>query len=161
MARFDQLFDSVGNGTGTTEMAAAADDYFIVPGANELIEVARILMVMEDNGKFAGELYTAAGALSTGIKITKENAGGVLHTYTPQPIKKIGHWGLLAGVDVILTDFTTGNDIFIVRWTLSKSEHQTILDGRNGEFLKFEVNDTLVAAVSHLVSAQGTVQWVG
>ena len=161
MSRFDQLFDTVGNGTGTTEMATIADDYFIVPGANELIEVARILMVMEDDAKFAGEKYTAAAALSTGIKITKENATGVLHTYTPYPIKKIGHWGLLAGVDVILTDFTTGNDIFIVRWTLSKAEHRTFLDGRKGEFLKFEVNDTLAAAVSHLVSAQGSVNWVG
>ena len=161
MSRFDQLFDTVGNGTGTTEMATIADDYFIVPGANEFIEVARILMVMEDDAKFAGEKYTGSAALSTGIKITKENASGVLHTYTPHPIKKIGHWGLLAGVDVILTDFTTGNDIFIVRWTLSKAEHKTTLDGRKGEFLKLEVNDTLVAAVSHLVSAQGSVVWVG
>lgn len=161
MSRFDQLFDTVGNGAGTSEMATIADDYFIVPAANEIVEVARILMVMEDNGKFAGELYTAAGALATGIKITKENADGVLHDYTPQPIKKIGHWGLLAGVDVILTDFTTGNDIFIVRWTLSKAEHKTYLDGRKGEFLKFEVNDTLAAAVSHLASAQGSVRWVG
>jgi hypothetical protein len=142
-------------------MAAAADDYLIVPGANEFIEVSRILMVMEDNAKFAGEKYTGAGALSTGIKITKENAAGVIHDYTPQPIKKIGHWGLLAGVDVVLTNFTTGNDIFIVRWTLSKADHKTTLDGRKGEFLQIEVNDTLVAAVSHLASAQGVTKWVG
>jgi hypothetical protein len=141
-------------------MATTADDYFITPGANELMHVARVHLYMQDDAKFAGEKYTATGALTTGIIITKENASGVLHTYTPQPIKVIGHWGLLAGVDVVLTDWAAGNDIFIVRWTLSKAEHKTILDGRNGEFLKVEVNDTLAGAVSHIMSAQGTVEWV-
>jgi len=161
MSRFDQLLDSVGDGSGTTEMAAAADAYFVTPGANEFIELARVLVYMEDNGKFAGEKYTATAALADGIVITKENAGGVLHTYTPQPIKTIGHWGLLAGVDVILTDFTTGNDMFIVRWTLSKAEHKTTLDGRKGEFFKVDVKNTLVAAVSHIMSAQGSIKWAG
>ena len=161
MARFDRLIDSVGNGTGTAEMATTADAYFVIPGDNELIEVARLCMVMQDTGKFAGEKYTAAGALSNGIIITKENAGGVLHTYTPQPIKTVGHWGLLAGVDVLLTDFTTGDDLFFVRWTLSKAEHKTTLNGEKGEFLKFNVQDSLAALVSHLVQAQGKISWIG
>jgi hypothetical protein len=116
---------------------------------------------MQDDAKFAGEKYTGSGALATGITITKENAGGVLHTYTPQPIKVIGHWGLLAGVDVTLTNFTTGNDFYIVRWTLSKSEHETILSGDKGEFLKFNVADSLATCVSHIVQAQGSVTWTG
>ena len=151
----------LGDGSGETEMAAAANNYFIVPGVNQFMEISRILLYMQDNAKFAGEKYTGGGALSTGILITKESAGGVLHTYTPQPLKVIGHWGLLAGVDVVLTDFTAGNDFFLVRWTLSKAEHQTFLDGRKGEFLKVEVRDTLAAAVSHIMSAQGTVRWIG
>ena len=159
--RLDRLLSTVGDGTGVTEMAAAAADYFITPGANEKMEIARILVYMQDNAKFAAEKYTAAGALATGIVITKENAGGVLHTYTPQPIKVIGHWGLLAGVDVLLTDFTTGNDMFLIRWTLSKAEHQTRLDGSAGEFLRVKVQDSLADAVSHLMQAQGTTTWVG
>ena len=161
MARLDQLISTVGDGTGVTNMAAAAADYTVTPGANEVVNIARLLLIMEDAGKFAGEKYTAAAALTTGIIITKENASGVLHTYTPQPIKKIGHWALVAGVDMVLTDFTTGNDIVMVRWTLSKAEHETILDGTKGEFLKVEINDTLVALVEHIMQVQGTVDWKG
>lgn len=160
MARLDQLFCSVGNGTGTTNMATTADDYMIKPSANELMEVTRLLLYMEDAGKFAGEKYTAAGALANGIVITKENASGILHTYNPQPIKVLGHWGLLAGVDMIVTDFTVGNDIVLVRWTLSKADHRTTLDGRLGEFLNIEVKDTLAALVEHTAQAQGNVFWV-
>ena len=161
MSRLDQLVDSVGDGSGITDMATIAGDYFVKPGLNELMQISRLLLVMEDDAKFAGEKYTGSGALSTGIVITKEDAGGVLHLYTPQPIKKLGHWGLVAGVDMVLTDFTTGNDIVLVRWTLSKADHTTFLDGRKGEFIRFAVRDTLAAAVEHIVQVQGTVEWVG
>ena len=160
MARLDRLIDTVGNGSGLTEMSALAADYFVRPGPTEFMEIARVLTVMEDNAKFAAEKYSAAGALGTGIFITKEDASGVLHNYTPQPIKKIGHWGLLAGVDVYLTNFTTGNDMFIIRWTLSKAEHRTTLDGRRGEFFRVSVKDSLADAASHIMSVQGSVHWV-
>jgi hypothetical protein len=161
MARLDRLIDTVGDGTGLTEMAAIARDYFVRPGPNELVHVGRLLMVMEDNAKFAGEKYTAAGALTNGIVITLENPAGVIHNFTPQPIKKIGHWALLAGVDVVVTDFTTGNDLYMVRWTMDKAENHVILDGRKGEFFKVAVRDTIATAVSHLIQVQGDVQWVG
>jgi hypothetical protein len=159
MKRLDRLFSTVGDGSGVSEMAALPASYFITPGANELMEISRILLYMQDDAKFAGEKYTGGGALSNGIIITKESSGVVVHTYTPQPIKVIGHWGLLAGVDVVLTDFTSGNDFFLVRWTLSKADHQTTLDGTKGEYLRVRVRDSLVAAVSHIMSAQGTVEW--
>ena len=160
MARLDQLFSSGGDGTGTTEMATTAAAYTITPGANQRMQIERINTLIQDDAKFAGEKYTGAGALANGIIITKENADGVLHTFTPQPIKTVGHWGLLAGVDVFLTDWATGNDIFLIRWTLSRANHITYLDGRKGEFLKVNVQDSLAEAVSHMMQAQGNVWWV-
>lgn len=160
MARLDQLFSTSGDGTGATNMAALPANYMVRPAANEVIEIARILVHMTDAGKFAGEKYSAAGALANGIVITKRDTTGIVHNYTPQPIKVLGHWGLLAGVDMIVTDFTTGNDIVLVRWTLSKADHKTTLDGRKGEYLNIEVKDTMVAFVEHQIQAQGNVFWV-
>ena len=161
MARLDRLLDTVGDGTGLTEQAAIARNYYVRPAPNELMHLSRICMAMEDDAKFAAEKYTAAGALTNGIVITKEDASGILHNYTPLPIKKIWHWVMLAGVDVVLTDWTTGDDFFAVRWTLDKAGHETLLDGRKGEFFKVAVRDTLATAVSHIMQAQGTVEWVG
>ena len=59
-----------------------------------------------------------------------------------------------------MTDFTTGNDFFLVRWTLSKAEHHTHLDGSKGEFLRLKVPVTIASLVSHLVAAQGVTEYV-
>lgn len=160
VSRLDRLFSTDGKGSGVTDMARAANDYFVMPAPNELMNIARILVYIEDDAKFQGGGYIGSAALSTGITITKENADGVIHNYTPLPLTKIGHWALCAGVDVVMTDFTTGNDFFLVRWTLSKAEHETHLNGKRGEFLKITVPDSLAALVSHIITAQGSVEHI-
>ena len=161
MPRFDQIIDSVGDGSGITNMAGAADDYFIRPGADEFISISRILLCMEDEGRFSGGGYSGAGPLANGIEITLESPIGVLHTYTSKPIQKLGHWGLLAGVDMVMSNFTPSNDIVLVRWSLSKADHMTTLDGRHGEFLRVSINDSLADLVEHYMTAQGVLDWVG
>ena len=42
-----------------------------------------------------------------------------------------------------------------IRWTLNKSGLCLILDGDQGEYLKFDVRDTLVSLTTHLVMTQG------
>ncbi|TFH43608.1 MAG: hypothetical protein E4H01_11825 [Lysobacterales bacterium] len=161
MSRFDQAIDTIGDGSGISNMARVADNYFIRPSPSQEIELVRINIVMQDTGKFAGEKYSVAGALTTGISITKKDETGILHNFTPVPIKRIGQWGLLAGVDMIMTDFTVGDDIVLVRWTLEKAGASVFLDGTKGEFFQVSVPDTLAAFVDHTMHAQGQILWKG
>ena len=159
--RLDQLIDSVGDGTGVTNQARQASDYFVIPHVQEVLTIVRVLIYIEDDAKFAGEKYSGATALTNGIKITKNNSDGIIHDFTPLPITKFAQWALLAGVDVILTDFTTGNDVCAVRWTLDKAGYPVSLDGTKGEFFKVSVRDSLAGLVDHRMAVQGYRKWRG
>jgi len=160
--RVAQLLDSSGAGTATTEMATTAGTYKIVPPAGSTYYLNRVNIYIEDDAKFQGGYYGGTGALSNGIIVRVSDGSGVLKTLTPQPVKKIGHWGLVAGVDVYMTDFTTGNDIFLIRWTFAKGSAAVKLSGDDGEFLEFITQDNMgaggAALVSHIAQVQG---WKG
>lgn len=158
--RLDQLFSTGGDGTGTTNMATTAAAYYLTPPDNTIYDIFRLNVVMQDSGKWRGDYYTAAGSLASGIVITHENAGGVIHTFNPLPIKSIGHWSLLSGIDVFPTNFTVGNDLFYIRWTLARGTGDPYtVDGREGEFIKINVQDSLAALVEHYIQAQGVMYW--
>lgn len=165
MAALNQMVSSVGDGSGTTEMAAAGAVYKVAPAVDWTYELYRINGYIEDNGKFQGAYYGATEALATGITLTVENASGTIATLTPYPITKIGHWALVAGVDMKFTDFSVGNDMCMIRWTFAKSGPPIRLRGDDGEFLKFTVGDNLgvggAALVSHLFQVQGVSGWTG
>lgn len=155
------MISSVGDGSGVVEMATTAAAYKVIPPEKFLYTLERMHVYIEDNAKFRGDYYGGSAALATGIKITKENAGGVLVNYTPYLYTKIGHWGLGSGRDMQPTDFQTGNDIALVRWTFNKAGQPVTLNGNDGEFLKFNVADSLAALVSHLAIVQGNSKWIG
>lgn len=161
MARLEQLFSTGGDGSGITEMAGLPATYKIVPPPGFMYELYRLNAVLEDATKFSGDLYGGISALSNGIVITTEGAAGVITDHTPQPIKKSGHWALVAGVDMAMTDFTTGNDIITVRWTFTKGGGVIKLDGRKGEYMQVNVQDTLAGLVSHIIQVQGESRWIG
>jgi hypothetical protein len=63
-----QLFSTNGVGGGTTDMAAAADEYFIFPAAGDLNLVEKIKIVVEDDGDLPNDEFAAMGsALANGI----------------------------------------------------------------------------------------------
>lgn len=155
-----QSVDTVGNGTGTTEQATAAAIYKYVPPAGYIAVIERMNIYIEDNGKFRGDYYGATGALTNGIVVSINNANGdALKILTPQPVKSIGLWGLVAGVDVIVTDFVSGNDFFLIRWTFGRSGRPIYLDADLGHYLKINIQDNLgaggAALVSHRMHLQG------
>lgn len=154
--RIDQLLDSVGNGSGTTEQATTADEYMYKPGAGVVAILERLLIGIEDNAKFAAEKYSGIAALSTGITFTiKNSADAVIHTFNPLPIKKTWHYGMLAGSDELPSDYTTGNDRTLVRWTFAKAGYPVILNGDEGEYLSCNVPDDLTTLVSQIMQVQG------
>jgi len=153
--RVSQLLDSVGDGSGVTEMATTADSYMYIPPAGYVVYLNRLNIFIEDGTKFQGELYAGVAALSNGIIVTIENPAGVIHTLTPQPVKKTGHWTLVAGVDVRETDYIAGDDTYMVRWTFARGNSPVRLDAGLGEFLNFQVRDTLAGLVSQVAQVQG------
>jgi len=161
MARLEQLFSTGGDGSGIIDMAGLPNVYKVVPPPGYTYELFRMNLVMEDATKFSGDLYGGVTALTNGIVITTEGQAGVIINHTPQPIKKSGHWALVAGVDMAMTDFATGNDIITVRWTFAKGGSNIVLDGNKGEFIKVNVRDTLAGLVSHIIQVQGESRWTG
>jgi hypothetical protein len=155
-SKLEQLFDTTGDGSGTTEMAAASAIYKVVPPAGTIYDVHRINVYVEDNTKFEGGKYAGAASLINGIDITVHNAGGSVLRFTQQKVKKIGHWDLLAGIDMLFTNFTSGNDLAAIRWTIARSGPPMTLNGDAGEFIQIEVGDDLSSLVSHMAQVQGT-----
>ena len=150
--RVDQLFSSNGDGTGTVDMAAGSATYTVVAGLEKEFSIRRLLFRITDGAirmnRFAGE-----ATLDNGILITAHGADdALLHTYTPLPIKKLNDFGLLAGPDVPnLPD--TGDDTFIVRWTLNKAGRDTLLT--EGAYLKINIRDSLAGLTDFHCCAQG------
>lgn len=153
--KVDQLMDTVGDGTGDAEMATSAAVYKCVPSPDRIYVLSRMNVYIEDNTKFRGDRYGASASLVNGIDITIHDGSGSLFRYTPYPIRKIGHWHLLAGVDMFFTDFPIGNDIAAVRWSFWKGSGYMVLNGDKGEFLQVEVRDDISDLVSHIAQVQG------
>lgn len=157
----NQLVDTVGDGSGTTDMTRSTTTiYKVVPGATEQFRLARINVYVEDgvNEKFSAANYGATQPIdSTGIVVSVDDGDGVIETLTPQPITKIGEWHLVSGVDMFFTDFPSGgSDMCGVRWSFNKHiPGGLILDGSRGEFLKFLVQGDLSDLVDHRAQVQG------
>lgn len=152
----EELFDTVGDGSGQTEMAAASNIYKVVPPLGIKYFVNRINIYVEDVPKFRGDRYGSSASLTNGIDITVHNGSGSIFRYTNSPIKRIGHWNLLSGIDMFFTDFPSGNDIAAVRWSLDKSGDPLELNGNDSEFIQIKVQDDMSDLVSHIAKAQGT-----
>lgn len=156
--RIEQLLDTVGDGSGTTNMATTSDTYLIAPPAGTVYALNRLNAYIEDgiNQKFGANLYGALPALTTGIDISVEAASGRLKLLSPMSIQKIGHWGLLTGVDMFFTNFPDSSaDMAMVRWTFKKGGGAIWLNGDKGEFLQIIIHDDLSDLVEHTVSVQG------
>ena len=154
-----QMVDTVGDGSGTYDMNTTAASFFVVPPANKVYDLARINIYIADNGTFNENTYGGASALSNGIQVTVENAAGVVKLLTPDPIKRTFEWGLQSGVDVAWSDFAANNNVALVRWTFNKAGSPIHLDGSKGEFLRFNVRDSLATLIRHKAQVQGIIHF--
>lgn len=154
--RIDQLLDTTGDGSGTTEQAAAAAEYFYKPGPGVVAVLQRLLIGMQSSFRMDPDEYGDQAALTNGIKVTiKDSSGTVIHDFTPNPITVTWHWGLLAGSDITPSAFQAGADAILIRWTFTKAGYQVTIDGDKGEYLSVNIRDTLAGLTSHLMQVQG------
>jgi hypothetical protein len=154
-----QLLSTDGHGGGTTSWVGAANTYKILAPPDTELVLVRLNVYLEDNGQFRGDRYGSTAALSTGITIKIFDTDGttVLQNFTNGfAIKKIGHWALLSGVDVEGTNYTTGNNTWLVRWTLAKAGQEISLFP--GQSFQVIVADNLAGGGADLVEHFGQMQ---
>jgi len=60
---FRRRMDSVGDGSGVKNMAAAADEYFIIPAGDDDLIINSIRLIMQDVGNFPWDDFAASGGV--------------------------------------------------------------------------------------------------
>lgn len=152
-----QYLDTVGDGSGSINMNTAAVAYLLKPPAGITYCVYRLNIMYTDSGALDAAQYGNNITVTNGITIEKmDGADATLTSFTAQtPIQKNIHWVALAGIDVFSIDWGTGDNGLGIRWSIAKSGSPLILNGDNGEYLKFDVRDTLVSLTSQCAIAQG------
>jgi len=160
--RIEQLMTLVGDGTGASQMIDNEDIYYVAPPPGEAYVLSRMNVYLEggQSKKFDANMYGSNAALATGIVMTVNNPSSVIKLLTPQPIQKIGHWSLLAGIDVFFTDFPSGkSDMAVVRWSFDRGGGDIVLNGDKEESLRCTIIDPLgsggAGLESHLMQVQG------
>ena len=158
-----QMLDTIGDGSGETEMAGAPCVYKISPQVGDVYQQINILNIYI---KFTGEAHSARYGkkrrLSNGIVVSIYNDLEGLCILTPTPITEIYQWGLQAGTSMYLSNTSDGVTVFVVRWQIcNDSTAPIILDRASGKYIRFDVRDNLglggADLISHCVQAQGFI----
>lgn len=157
------MLDTSGDGTADFDQhdGTVATTYKMTVPAGKIYFIERVNLYMEDNTKFIANGYGGGGVLVGGIyfDIVDADGGTLLDINSFHPITRNGHWALLAGVDYEPTAFATGNDMALVRWTLSRAAGGAIRINA-GESFRMVVNTALSTAglVEHHAMVQCKVQ---
>lgn len=156
-----RYLDTVGDGTGTKNAignhASAAEEYKIVPPSDETYILERVLISIRDTGTFDAENYGNGVGLTNGIIVEKRNGSGQLLDLTDGlPIMHNAGWGAQC-FDISHLAMGTGDEIMNIRWTFSRSGQPIRLDGVNGEYLSFTLNDDFSGLVQHYFQVQGWI----
>jgi hypothetical protein len=145
-----QYLDSVGDGTGTTDMSTTADTYFFAP--TRPCVISRMLIYIEDNASVVAGNYGGLSALSTGVSVTQVSGSETLNLHGQVTIKTNADWARLC-YDVDYTGFGAGNQYVHVRWTFAKSGIPVEME--SGDTLNMVISDDLTNLVSHYAMVQG------
>ena len=159
MPRLDRFLDTNGDGTGTVNAignyAAAADDFYIEPGAAEHYHISQLSIAIEDNANFRAEFYDAVSAVANGVQvIRKQNAVETVMTLVP--VTNQGRWGIYADRYNDIT-YGSGNNFVIFHWEFSNANVDLVLDGATNDQLIVRLNDDFSNLVSHYFNVQGHV----
>jgi hypothetical protein len=153
--------DSVGDGSGTKEMAAAADVYYTLPASSEVYVIDRIQIIMKDDGSMPWEEFAAtAGVIANGLrfKVIRQTASGdhdVTDLLDNEPI--IDNAGFFR-LGIVSRSLSGGAGQSILSCQISFPDligYPIRLDGEFGDGLMFEVRDDLSGLQSFEVWVNG------
>lgn len=144
-------FTVTGDGTGNANLATAGTVYSVISDAGKITYLERLCILITDD---AIRLNRFAGiSITNGLVFTANaTSGTVLTTYNTVPITTLGHFGLLAGVDIpVLPD--VGDDSWSCRWTLNKAGNSLMLEP--GQSMRLSITTSLSALTEFYITAQG------
>ena len=159
-----RFLDTNGDGTGTKNAngnySGAVEEFYIQPAADEVMQIARLLISIEDTtGMQANEYGDLGSALGNGITIEEERNGTVVTDFTDGvPITTNAEWGTLCyDVDVKSWGQTPTNELLVARFTFARSERNVRLEGTSPtpDRLVVSLNDTLTGLIRHTFMVQG------
>ena len=102
----------------------------------------RVNVLIIDAAACNSDDFGAGPPLDTGIDVVMVKGTDVARTYTAEPIKRNGEFGLLAGTDV---RHIPGDRGLAVRWTLSKATGGSPIRIPEGYGIALRINDNLTA----------------
>jgi hypothetical protein len=152
-----RLLDTVGNGSGVKNMAAAADEYFLTPPAGSIYVVERVFINILDASAVDIDGWGGIAALVTGCKfeIRRQEAAAspaiVARDLTGgETLKDHIQLGRYARLDI---QSDAGGCTVQAEYAVPTLR----LDGDRGESLVFETQDSLVALVRQEVCVTGLI----
>jgi hypothetical protein len=155
-----ERMDSTGDGTGTKEMATAADEYLILPGASDVYVIDNVQIIIRDNGGMPWEEFAAMGAaLATGILFDTVRNGGsglvqVVDLLDNKPITD--NADLLALGTVSLSVAAVGTSVLTCKVDFeSLLGFPLLFRGEHGDGLRFTTQDDMTSLESLEVWANG------
>ena len=150
--------DTNGDGSGTKNAvgnySGAPQKFCIAPEAGEIFKVERIIPFLKDSGSLDSDYYGNGIILTNGIQIKVVRFAGqpqetVLADITDGvPVKSNSDWKRLC-FDQNISEYGTGNETAVWRYTFSKDAPAIVLDGDNKEEIQVILNDDFSGLVEH------------
>lgn len=118
------------------------------------LQVARIIVTIEDNGNFSADNYGGVSTLSNGIEFEHVRNGTTIDLLDGQPIKSVVDWSIHS-YDLDYHAFGSGNNYVNVRWSFNKAGASMFFE--LGDQLIIRINDDLTGLVAHQFFVQGVL----
>ena len=156
-----RYLDTDGDGTGTKNAvgnySGAVEEFKIVPAAGETFYLSRIMVSVTDAGSFDSGSYGNNITLTNGISLKLKNTGDPTIDITDGvPIITNSDWCRLAGPDVSVMSWGSGDEQMVVRFTFTKAGQALKLSGDDGASFCVELNDDFSNLVSQYFMVQGS-----
>lgn len=157
-----ERLDSVGDGSGTKEMATTANEYLIFPASSVVYVLDNIQVIIKDDGNMPWDEFAAMGAaLGSGILLdTVEDKSSVI-TQTNDLLdnKPIVDNSEFLGIGTVsLSPAAAGQSILTCKINFRDLlGYPILLRGEHGDGLRFTTQDDLSSLQSLQVWANGIV----
>lgn len=159
-AHLFRYLDSVGDGTGTKNMAAAADEYFLKPPTTSTFIIDEINIRIDDDLIATPDKFGGITALGTGcsLDIMSQLPGKSL----TQIVDLLDAVKLKTNADIAaLGPMEIWNDapgsVLVARINLRNRSEPVAIFGKDSEFLRFNVVDNLSTLLHVYVLAIGRI----
>jgi len=130
-------------------------EFILKPSASGFLGdvlIARLIVLIEDNGNITANDYGAVPTLATGVRVQHRSDSDTIDLDGGLGVTSNADWARLC-YDITEHSFGSGNNFVTARWTFSRSGR--FLELENDEELVVTIGDDLTGLVSHYFMVQG------